>query len=406
MKALHVLSGESGAALRERSLDTYPSVYNALHVLKQNGWDNHLITAVSTAGFDDLLQQKHVFGKNPLQKAWQLGKVGRDFDMIILYEPRDIKLYQLAKLFGTDLKTRTRHLVHHCLEVPVQQLGRPGWTGMLHRHLYGGYRAVDKVIIQDAARHALLTQHCPSLKSKDTSYVPNAYIPAIEPLAATLPWFDQLRQTSQSLVCYIGAIEKWALSDKLFRVIANKPDVTFLFSGWSSDGFADAMMAQYADYPHIHFSLGKKSLAELNYIVKHTDVGLVFYDSTDPNINEIGLSSGKLHKYLSFAKPVITNDIESLRQFLHSNQFGLSTTPDQFSATIDTLVEQHAHYAGHIAQHYPATINFQQSYEAFLFSHTHKLVAKTVAISAPSMTISHQGLFSRVFRYSSPSNRP
>lgn len=366
MKALHVLSGESGAVLRERGLDTYPSVYNALHVLHQNGWENHLITAVNTHGFEHLLQENHRFGAHPLQKAWQLGRVGRQFDMIILYEPRDIKLYQLAKLCGVDLKTRTQHLVHHSLEVPVHQLGRRCWKSKLHRYLYSGYAAVDKVIIQDATRHTLLKQHCPDLAKKSTSYVPNAYIPAVEPSSTSLAWFDTLRQHSQTLVSYIGAIESWALSDTLFRAIADKTAITFLFSGWSSDGFAETMMERYAHCPHIHFNMGKKSLADLNYIVKHTDIGLVFYDSTDPNINEIGLSSGKLHKYLSFAKPVITNDIASLREFLHSHQLGLAVPPEQFGIAIATLVAQQPQYAQHIAEHYPTLINFERSYRQFL----------------------------------------
>ncbi|OQX06224.1 MAG: hypothetical protein BWK73_31425 [Thiothrix lacustris] len=366
MKALHVLSGESGAVLQARGLDTYPSVYNALHVLHQNGWENHLITAVNTNGFEHLLQENHYFSAHPLQKAWQLGQVGRHFDMIILYEPRDIKLYQLAKLWGIDLKNRTQYLVHHSLEIPVYQLGNRAWKNKLHRYLYSGYSAVDKVIIQDATRHTLLKQHCPSLADRSTHYVPNAYIPAVEPIATHLRWFDTLRQNSRTLVSYIGAIESWALSETLFQAIADKTDITFLFSGWSSDGFAETVMARYAHCSHIHFSMGKKSLADLNYIVKHTDIGLVFYDSTDPNINEIGLSSGKLHKYLSFAKPVITNNVASLREFLHSHQLGLAVPPEQFGTAIATLVTRQAEYSRHIDQHYPTLINFEQSYQQFL----------------------------------------
>lgn len=366
MKALHVLSGESGAVLQERGLDTYPSVYNAMHVLQQHSWENHLITAVNTQGFERLLAKTYRFDTHPLRKAWQLGRVDQRFDMIILYEPRDIKLYQLAKFCGTDLRRRTPHLVHHSLEVPVQQLRTRGWRNWVHRYLYSGYAAVDKVIIQDATRARLLQQHCPSLAHKPVSYVPNAYIPAIEPCANALPWFDQLRQRSRTLVSYIGAIESWALSETLFASIATTPNITFLFSGWSSDGFADAMQQRYAHCPHIQFHLGKKSLSELNYLVKHSDIGLVFYDSNDPNINEIGLSSGKLHKYLSFAKPVITNAIPSLREFLHTHRFGLAVPPEQFAAALTTLVQQQATYSQRIASHYPELIQFERSYAQFL----------------------------------------
>lgn len=365
-RVLHILSGESGASLQERGLDTYPSVYNALYVLHKQGWENHLATAADTSHFGHLLHKVYRLSSHPLQKAWQLRQIKGHFDMALLYEPRDVKLYQLAKWLGINLKARCHHLVHHCLEVPVQQLQGRGWRNAVHRHLYQGYRDISHVIIQDATRHALLRQHCHALAGKPTHYVPNAYIPTVEPMAGALPWFDQIRQQSSTLVSYVGALEGWALSPSLFQAIAEQRHLTFLFSGWSNDGFAATMMERYAACPHIHFHLGKKSLADLNYIVKHSDIGLVFYDSTDPNINEIGQSSGKLHKYLSFAKPVLTNNIPSLSAFLQSNRFGIAAEPAQFGAALDMLAARQAFYTQHIAEHYPKLIQFERSYQSFL----------------------------------------
>ncbi|MBU0689945.1 MAG: hypothetical protein KJ850_03230 [Gammaproteobacteria bacterium] len=357
--ALHVLVGN-------RKLDTYPSVYNAMHILAERGWKNQIITSCGIEGFEHLVQRHYCFSGGYMKRARQLSCIADSFGLAILYEPRDVEILQLSRWLGGRLHAEC--LVHHSLEIPTDQVSIPLWKRLAHRVLYRGYRLVDRLIIQDVDRYRLLVKHVPAMADLPRKYVPNAYLADMEPMAASLPWFDVLRKRSQCIVTYTGALERWALSPELFMAIRELKDVGFVFSGWSEDGFAEEAMALCRGASHIHFDLGHKGRAEFNYMVSHSDIGLVFYDSADPNIAEMGLSSGKLHKFLSYGKPVLSNEVPTLKQFLEGNGFGLAVEPKLIPAAIRKLVQEHDRFSTNVATGYPALVNFRTSYGEFIES--------------------------------------
>jgi glycosyltransferase involved in cell wall biosynthesis len=167
-------------------------------------------------------------------------------------------------------------------------------------------------------------------------------------------------------VGYTGAIESWALSLELFNSIREMRDVSFVFSGWSYDGFAQEAIKLCQDVPHIHFDLGLKSRSELNYLVSNSDMGLVFYDSADPNVAAIGLSSGKLHKFLSYGKPVVVNDVSSIRVFLEDNGFGLARRSESIPEAITEILGNYEDYSQRVKGRYPSLVDFRSSYEQFI----------------------------------------
>lgn len=354
---LHVLNGERG-------LDTYPSVYNAMHVLFGHGWENHIFTGGAIDGFESIVKHDYRFDGGYARRAFQLARLKGNFDLVVLYEPRDVEIYQLSRLLGGRIHAKC--LAHHSLEIPTEILGKCGFKGVAHRFLYRGYRILNQLVIQDEARQQLLYECFPELRKIGCVFVPNSYLPDMEPMAEFVPWFDEIHQSGQRIVTYVGAIERWALSLDLFRNIREMKDVSFVFSGWSYDGFAEEAIVLCQDAKHIHFDLGLKSRSELNYIVKNSDVGLVFYDSADPNVAVIGLSSGKLHKYLSYGKPVIVNDVPSIKNFLEDNGFGLAGPPQTISTTINKVLGGYGSYAERVTDKYVSLINFRHSYERFI----------------------------------------
>jgi hypothetical protein len=122
------------------------------------------------------------------------------------------------------------------------------------------------------------------------------------------------------------------------------------------------------DSGHIHFDLGIKDRPEFNYMVQCSDLGLVFYDSSDPNVAVIGLSSGKLHKFLSYGKPVVINDLPSMKSFLEDNGFGLASPPENLREAIRQVFAGYDGYVSRIRESYPAVIDCQTSYLAFVDS--------------------------------------
>lgn len=356
---LHILNGERG-------LDTYPSVYNAMHVLEEQGYENHIYTAGAIVGFESIIKHCYRFKGGYLRRAFQLSQLVGNFDLVILYEPRDVEIYTLSRVLGA--RVRTKVLVHHSLEIPTELWCKSGIKAWAHRFLYNGYLNIDRLIIQDSTRKDLFLQYFPKLKSITCDYIPNSYIIDLEPVAKKLTWFDEVRKTNRKLITYTGAIDRWALSLELFDAIKQTKEVDFLFSGWSYDGFAQEAMDYCKDVNHIHFDLNLKSREELNYIVKNSDLGLAFYNSSDPNVAVIGMSSGKMHKFLSYGKPVVVNDILSIKEFLERNGFGVACHAQNISENISGIFNDYDSYEKRIIDNYPLLVNFRSEYKNFINS--------------------------------------
>ncbi|WP_301102018.1 hypothetical protein [Propionivibrio sp.] len=356
---LHVLNGERG-------LGTYPSVYNAMQVLSEHGWENHIFTGGTIDGFESIIKDRHDFVGGYLRRAYQLARLKGDFDLVILYEPRDVEIYQLSRLMMG--KVETKCLAHHSLEIPTESWRGSLLNSLAHRFLYQGYLRIDRLIIQDVVRKDLLLKYFPALNEIKCNYVPNSYLPELEPVSEKIRWFDELRAEKRWFVLYVGAIERWALSLDLFRSIKDMKNVGFLFSGWSNDGLAQDAVALCSGLNHIHFDLRIKDRAEFNYMVKNSDLGLVFYDSNDPNVAVIGLSSGKLHKFLSYGKPVVINELPSMKVFLEDNGFGLSSHPQDIPGAIAGIFSDYENHVDHINKKYVSMINYRSAYSEFIDS--------------------------------------
>ena len=310
-RVLHVL-------LEDRGLDTFPSVYNALFLWHKRGWTNDMATACDCTEFAGLIDRVHPLkaGALVLPAAKSLSSLTTSYDLIITYEPKDLEAVYFCQLLYKKINYR-QHL-HHCLEIPSYAFENSRPTTLVHRWaLRRAMNTVDAVVIQDRLRYNLLKGFFPGIAGKPVVIVPNSYLEAVEPAAESLDWFDQTRDNSKTLILYVGGIERWVLSTKIMDEIASLPEYTFLFSGWSRDGYHEELTKCYAMYGHMVFDVRRKSRSDLNYMVSKSDVGLAIYDNDNVNVSNIGLSSGKFFKYVQHSKPVIINDIPLLRPARH-----------------------------------------------------------------------------------------
>lgn len=357
-KILHVL-------LNKKGLDRYPSVYNALYCWSKLGWSNYIIASDATEDLNGVIEKEYRFSGGYLRRATQLAHLPGYFDIVIVYDPQD-----LAAFYGTRwLLPRNSYgkLVHHCLEIPTGTLpGGSLFKKALHKMFAGGYRLIDHLIIQDERRAELFFNTFPHLTGLQCFLVTNSFINAIEPIAPSLDWFDQLRAKSNLLVLYIGTIDRWAFSENVIETILKVPEVTFVFSGWSEDGYAAELTARYKSATNIHFHIGAKSRPALNYMVANSDIGLVCYESMDQNVRQVGLASGKMHKFLSFQKPVLMNRIPSLHDFITLNGFGKSVPAEDFSRAIRHLADNYARFCQNINNRYSTLCDYEREYMAFI----------------------------------------
>jgi len=357
-RVLHIL-------LNPKGLDKYPSVYNALYCWSKLGWSNYIITSGGTDEFTALITQEYRFSGGYAKRAAQLAHISGYFDIAIVYDPQDVEAFYATRYLFP--RNAYRKLVHHCLEIPVgSSNGRSLFTKLLHKMLGGGYQLIDHLIIQDKSRGDLFFNTFPGLKTVPWHLVTNSFINVTEPVAPSLRWFDDLRTQSKFLVLYTGTIERWAFPERLFETLLGIQDATFLFSGWSDGGYAEGLAERYRMASNIRFHIGAKRRAEFNYMVANADVGLVCYESPDQNVREVGLSSGKLHKFLSFQKPVLTNGISSLHHFITHNGFGMSVPVGDFRAAVRQLADSHQTFCENIRKRYTALCNFEEEYMAFV----------------------------------------
>jgi glycosyltransferase involved in cell wall biosynthesis len=357
-KVLHVL-------LNLKGLDRYPSVYNALYCWAEIGWSNYVISSGATDELSDLIEQEFRFSGGYMNRATQLARLTGYFDVVIVYDPQDVEAFYATRW----LLPRNTYgvLVHHCLEIPTENsFGKSLLTKSLHKMLAGGYQILDHVIIQDQKRAELFFDTFQRLRGVPFHLVSNSFINAMEPMAASLSWFDELRAHSKFLILYSGTIARWALSRKLLDRLVEIPDVTFLLSGWPEDQYAEQLVTLYGKAPNVHFHIGAKSRPALNYMVANSDAGLVWYESSDPNVAQVGLSSGKMHKFLSFHKPVITNYTASLHDFIVPNGFGLSVTANDLSEAIQRLNQDYSTFCENIRKNYSTLCNYEEEYMTFV----------------------------------------
>jgi hypothetical protein len=357
-RVLHILMNKKG-------LHAYPSVYNALYCWFKVGWSNHIIACGATDEFSDLIEKEYRFSGGYVRRATQLASVPGHFDVVIVYDPQDLEvLYATRWLFP---KNSYGHLVHHCLEISTNRLeGKSILKNGIHRLLFRGYRLIDSLIVQDKSRAELFFNTFPRLKGIQCFLVTNSFINAIEPVATSLDWFDQLRAKSKLLVLYTGTIARWAFSEHLFDSLLKIPEVTFVFSGWSQDGYAEELAARYHAVRNIHFHIGAKSRSDFNHMVANSDVGLVCYESMDQNVAQVGLSSGKMHKFLSFQKPVLMKRLSSLHDFITINGLGMSVPVEDFPRAIRQLAYNYPTFCENIHKRYSTLCDYEQEYMKFV----------------------------------------
>lgn len=385
--SLHILGND-------RSLDTYPSIYNALYLLNRAGIACDVAFACATEGFDSLVRQRLSYGGSWRDRMQCLARIDGVYDLVFVYEAEDLLVLECAAK-----RPRWRRLVHHSLEIPdfsdraAFALFEDGISVLPDRLLRGLaaplgranlflasspavpgrlllYRAalsrVDYLLIQDELRLGLVARYCRLDRMRGYCLAPNSYIEELEQGSEPLAWVDELKQGGARLVTYIGGIEDWAVSDSLIDALAQCEDTVFVFSGWSRFGYAEHLERHILrqGYRNIVLSVSKKSLPQLNYLIDRSDLGIIFYGGQSRNVRNTGLSSGKYHKFLSRGKPVIVNELPYLAEFTKKNGFGgiFRLDPQDVARAIGKVLADYEYYQANIAASYRNLCGYERHY--------------------------------------------
>ena len=74
------------------------------------------------------------------------------------------------------------------------------------------------------------------------------------------------------------------------------------------------------------------------------------------------MSSGKFHKYLSYKKPIITNIIPQLSNYIHEKGLGISSELSNISKSMQYLINNYAILQNNIEKNYPKEFDFEMHY--------------------------------------------
>lgn len=172
-----------------------------------------------------------------------------------------------------------------------------------------GKDIVRYAVAQDNERVRLLKDELPF--DTQTFVIPNAYFEYDE---AESQWAHQYFGLSSEtkILLFAGMIEE-GFDLSLFEVLSRLPDgYVAIINAYSRDGFLDQIngyLAKGIDIGKVIIHSTMLSECDYDRLVSSCRIGLAWYSQPDPddkNMFFIGLSSGKLCKYLSKGKPVIT----------------------------------------------------------------------------------------------------
>ncbi len=227
----------------------------------------------------------------------------------------------------------------------------PKWLKFLWKIFHWILRySIDFSVIQDKNRAILLKETLPEVCYNKIFYLPNSYI-GFTNEKSNFAYEKFGIDKSKKILLYAGAIEEWAIDinlPKLLQPLFNDGYV-LLFNGFSRDNFVQKLVETYPDLiesKNLLISLEVFSEYNFTELVKSSYIGLAWYKQLDneyintiqgKNVYYMGMSSGKLMKYLSCGVPVIVPDFYlGYKDFMQKSNCGISCSYD--SSLVDNII--------------------------------------------------------------------
>lgn len=306
----------------DRPVSTYTYVLNFIKLLSGAGYN---ITFLISNNMKEELKIPNVnfvvVSCDDKRKRYFKGIINHYFkhmskyDYIISYSIEGLWLQLLISLFSI----KKIHGAYFSMEIfDIDIFIRPKWFNFLWKIFKKNLeKFVDFSVIQDEYRAALLKETIPYV-SKEVLILPNSYI-GFTDKRSDYAYKKFGISKEKKILLYSGAIEEWAIDTNLVKVLLPlvEHDYVLVLSGFSRDGYADNFKENFSCLINDRkLIISLEILSEIDYaeLVKSCYIALAWYKKPDDdfmktmqgkNIYYMGMSSGKLMRYLSCCKPVI-----------------------------------------------------------------------------------------------------
>jgi glycosyltransferase involved in cell wall biosynthesis len=361
MKALLLLTST-------RDLSTYPAVYQCAAELKCRGVYTQILTGAPCA--DESVANaynKHdvlfpAAGRRMLLSLYLLRYVVTEKpDIVICFNPRDAWHLALAALCLYRI-----NFVYYNLEIfdyPNALRWRDVPLTQLKFHaqkiLESIYCCKSKcLVIQDPIRYACSAAW--GVSHHTAFYIPNSYT-----LTEGIGAFDS-RPGRRML--YMGSLESWSIGSLLKRLRGTEA-FQLTLSGWSNDEYLAEIRTTVGKMPNLTILERTLDTADLEWLVKQHDIGLVWYAAAErrANVRHIGRSSGKFFAYLKFGKPVIVQNLPGLADDVR--EYGLGRVierADEIEQAVNEIVEHYDLFVERIERAYREVFDYRLCAEPFV----------------------------------------
>lgn len=175
------------------------------------------------------------------------------------------------------------------------------------------------------------------LSSANVHFVPNGV--DFRPYeSATLLEPACLAGVPRPRIGYVGSINPKVDLDTIEHLSSRHPDKSFVFIGRVNalTGNLAEQWRRITDRPNLH-CIPPQPQATVPALLSHCDVNCIYYSTSPENFGSAGYPL-KLHECLASGRPVISSDIESVRDF--SDVVLIARTPDDWSRKLTTALSE------------------------------------------------------------------
>lgn len=227
-------------------------------------------------------------------------------------------------------------------------------------------------VLQDPARARLFTRDT-GVEPERIALVPNAPLgPARRRPSAY--WYRRFGLPASSrVVLHAGSLGEWTDIEQIVPSAVEWP------SGWylvvhtrydaASSAYVDSLRRS-APTGRVHFSLKPVPRQEYDALVDGAHLGLAFYvpqegsTYTGANIQEIGLSSGKIAYYLRSGLPVVVNRAASIGALVERAGCGVAVDGARdIAGAIATIAQSYDSFSEHACHFFDTHLDFARAFE-------------------------------------------
>lgn len=264
------------------------------------------------------------------------------------------------------------------LSLELDDIGRPlAFAPLRHVTVGAAFRRASGVLIQDQERLHTLCEFYQHSHPRGF-FLPNA--PAGPAQAAQVSEngnffrrrFGLRVDQYPHILLHAGLITDDFLSREVAASFASLEGCALIFHERTRRSHQDAFIQslQEVNRSNLFLSLSPVPFEDIDSVYSAATIGLAFYRPVSKDMAEIALASGKLAFYLRHGKPVLMNDVPSLRRLLEKYKIGLIiadlSNTTEVRAAIREILRNYDMYSHNARRCFAEMFDVQQKIEPVL----------------------------------------